>query len=339
VAYYFCGGSEKPYSRPERGRPEALPVPYCHTSPPAHAHCPPKIAPPSQPTMPRKSAGETQSGGSDAPPTSSIDDGRQSTTVGGASFRDVDLASTFPTTKIKAQILRDEGVGRISSKAIQLIGAASAIFVRELAEAAVLVSAENENGDGDEQSQDSPSMSPSKVEAKGRKRKLSSRNRKSNPDGNLSDPIVSDPILTRDHIKDCIEEDAAKFDFLHGLLGDNISAKEIPAYGAAYQKKVRREAVHVGSKSTKGKSAIHALAGKGVGEAGRGSGNTKDAAAAAVGATSVFIGSATGAGTASASSAGGDEEALQAVIDASLQDDNELVRLDDGIVQDDEEYD
>ncbi len=33
-----------------------------------------------------------------------------------------DFMSAFPNSKIKAQILRDEEVGRISSKAVELIG-------------------------------------------------------------------------------------------------------------------------------------------------------------------------------------------------------------------------
>lgn len=271
-------------------------------------------------TMPRKFVASRQPGGDDASPISSVVDAQQSNTDDGASFHDVDLASTFPITKVKAQILRDEGVGRISSKAIQLIGACSAIFVRELAESAASAAHEND----DEQSKDSPSMASSKVKAQGRKRKLSSSNStKQKSERDRPSPI----LLTRDHIKDCIEQDETKFDFLHGVISDNISAKEIPSYGAAYQKKVRREAV--GSKQ-KGKSTTGAVKGKGAGDA-------SSASAAAVGASSIITASGTAA--ASASSAG-DEEALRKVIDASLQNGNGMVGLDhDGIVEDDEEYD
>ena len=282
--------------------------------------------------MPRKSVGDHKSGENDASPISSVADAQQSNTGDhGASFHDVDLASTFPTTKVKAQILRDEGVGRISSKAIQLIGACSAIFVRELAEAAVsaAAAAAHENDDDDEQSKDSPSLASNRVKAQGRKRKLSSSNStKPKSEGDRPSP----KLLTRDHIKDCIEQDETKFDFLHGVISDNISAKEIPSYGAAYQKKVKREAA---GSNRKGKSTTGAIKDKGGGGAGL---DNAAASAAAVGASSVLTGSATGTAVASASSAG-DEEALRKVIDASLQDGTGMVGLDDGIVEDDEEYD
>ena len=286
--------------------------------------------------MPRKSVCDHQSGGDDASrsPISSEVDAQQSNTSDGASFHNVDLASTFPTTKVKAQILRDEGVGRISGKAIQLIGACSAIFVRELAEAAVSVAAAHENDDDEhEPSKDSPSLASNKVKAQGRKRKLSSSNStKPKSEGDRPSP----KLLTRDHIKDCIEQieqDETKFDFLHGVISDNISAKEIPSYGAAYQKKVKREAA---GSNRKGKSMTGAIKGKGAG----GAGLENAASAAAIGASSVLIGSATGTAVAAASaSSAGDEEALRKVIDASLQDGTGMVGLDDGIVEDDEEYD
>ena len=34
----------------------------------------------------------------------------------------MDLSNVFPHSKIKSQILRDEEVGRLSSKAVELIG-------------------------------------------------------------------------------------------------------------------------------------------------------------------------------------------------------------------------
>ena len=282
--------------------------------------------------MPKKSVCDHQSGGDDASrsPISSEVDAQQSNTSDGASFHNVDLASTFPTAKVKAQILRDEGVGRISSNAIQLIGACSAIFVRELAEAAVLAAAAQENDDDDEPSKDPLSLEASKVKAQGRKRKLSSsKSTTSKSEGDRP----SQMLLTRDHIKDCIEQDETKFDFLHGVISDNISAKEIPSYGAAYQKKVKREAA---GSNRKEKSTTGAIKGKGAG----GAGLDNAASAAAIGASSVLIGSATGTAVAAASaSSAGEEEALRKVIDASLQDGTGMVGLDDGIVEDDEEYD
>lgn len=40
--------------------------------------------------------------------------------------------NTFPITKIKAQLLRDDNVGRVSTKAVELIAACSSLFVNDL---------------------------------------------------------------------------------------------------------------------------------------------------------------------------------------------------------------
>ena len=269
--------------------------------------------------MSRRSAANHEAG-------ASIGDAQQ-TTAGASQLHDVDLASTFPATKIKAQILRDEGVGRISSKAIQLIGACSAIVVRELAEASASAR-ENKHDDGDDESSSLLLSSKVRVETKGRKRKLSSHNKhQSNSDGN-----TTESILTRDNIKDCIEQDTTKFDFLHGVLCDHISAKEIPSYGAAYQKKMRREAT--GNKQKKKLKANDSLGG------GINSKNDATATAAAdVGASTVLGSATTGTTEAASATSAGDEEALRAVIGASLQEDDDFVGPDAGIVEDDEEYD
>ena len=43
----------------------------------------------------------------------------------------------FPISKIKAQLLRDDDVGRVSAKAVELIAACSALFVNDLARSAM----------------------------------------------------------------------------------------------------------------------------------------------------------------------------------------------------------
>lgn len=43
----------------------------------------------------------------------------------------------FPISKIKAQLLRDDDVGRVSAKAVELIAACSALFVSDLARSAM----------------------------------------------------------------------------------------------------------------------------------------------------------------------------------------------------------
>ncbi|KAL7441559.1 hypothetical protein ACHAXM_008129 [Skeletonema potamos] len=45
----------------------------------------------------------------------------------------MDSDGKFPISKIKAQLLRDSDVGRVSTKAVELINACSALFVSDLA--------------------------------------------------------------------------------------------------------------------------------------------------------------------------------------------------------------
>ena len=45
----------------------------------------------------------------------------------------MDSDGRFPTSKIKAQLLSNEDVGRVSTKAVELIAACSAVFVNDLA--------------------------------------------------------------------------------------------------------------------------------------------------------------------------------------------------------------
>lgn len=45
----------------------------------------------------------------------------------------MDSDGKFPISKIKAQLLRDDDVGRVSTKAVELIAACSALFVNDLA--------------------------------------------------------------------------------------------------------------------------------------------------------------------------------------------------------------
>ena len=244
-------------------------------------------------------------------------------------FDNVDLSSIFPTSKIKAQILRDEGVGRVSTKAIHLIGACSGILMRELAEeSAADVAAKNAGN------RRKPSCSSSR--GVGRKRKIEqSTATQSHADNSAKESSA----LKRDDVKAWIEKDTSSYDFLHGLLSEQVSAKDTPSYGDAYRNKKRRDAA-TARRGSDG-NAIKGNKSSSSNDAG-----TSSTAAVAI--TSVLGGSA---GAAAASSGRksrstsctdainhlGDEETLCSLIDASTQGGNIVVR--DGIVEDKEEYD
>ncbi|GFH49474.1 hypothetical protein CTEN210_05950 [Chaetoceros tenuissimus] len=50
---------------------------------------------------------------------------------------DIDYTKVFPANKIKAQVRKEEKIGRIFASAVDMVSAASAIFVKELAQASL----------------------------------------------------------------------------------------------------------------------------------------------------------------------------------------------------------
>jgi hypothetical protein len=152
----------------------------------------------------------------------------------------------------------------------------------------------------------------------------------------------STSTVTRDDIRACIEQDTISYDFLHGLLSEQVSTRDIASYGAAYRNKRKRDAAN----ACRGGDRNPPKSNKSGAKKEDASGSTSAAAAAAI--SSVLGESEGAAAAASAACSGGksrstdalklgDEETLRSAIDASMQEGNTFAM--DGIVEDDEEYD
>jgi len=121
--------------------------------------------------------------------------------------------NTFPNKKIKAQILRDEDVGRVSSKAIELIAACSALFVRDLVDV----------GDGAGDGKNATTNAPSSRRTSSRKRNSPSI-RTNRIEKDLAGLVVPSPIDLQ-HIK--MQAKRPEYDdFLDGVL-EGITEKGV----------------------------------------------------------------------------------------------------------------
>ena len=116
----------------------------------------------------------------------------------------MDSDGKFPTSKIKAQLLRDDDVGRVSTKAVELIAACSALFVNELARSATEAS--------------------------------HTRKRKSSSKTNATANDV--PLVTLAQIKKSVKTQK-EYGFLEGVL-DGVTEKNSFRYDAATAKKRKR---------------------------------------------------------------------------------------------------
>lgn len=115
----------------------------------------------------------------------------------------MDSDGKFPISKIKAQLLRDDDVGRVSTKAVELIAACSALFVSDLARSTTEASHT-------------------------RKRKSSSKN-----------TIAKDvTLVTLAQIKKSVKTQK-EYSFLEGAL-DGVTEKSAFQYDAAAAKKRKR---------------------------------------------------------------------------------------------------
>ena len=65
---------------------------------------------------------------------------------------DIDYTKVFPANKIKAQVRKEEKIGRIFTSAVEMVSAASAIFVKELAQASLHHDSKRAADDNDSQS-------------------------------------------------------------------------------------------------------------------------------------------------------------------------------------------
>eukprot|EP00957_Ditylum_brightwellii_P106973 8161299-Ditylum_brightwellii.AAC.1 len=154
---------------------------------------------------------------------------------------DLDLTTLFPMKKIKAQLQRDEGVGRISTKAIEFIGACSAIFVHDLAKEAAKVGKQQRDS---EKSTSSPIQKEKETKkTRGRKRKLE--------DAADEDNSSKNTIRVKlDDVRQCIENNKEKFDFLVGIT-ENLSESKASGYAAAMTRKLKRKSIIDSSKKAK----------------------------------------------------------------------------------------
>lgn len=114
--------------------------------------------------------------------------------------------NTFPITKIKAQLLRDDNVGRVSTKAVELIAACSSLFVNDLVTKSI-------------------ETAPT--------RKASSKT-KNNETADADDVV----LVTLRQIKKSVKT-SQEYSFLDGVL-DGVSERAAFKYDAAAAKKRKR---------------------------------------------------------------------------------------------------
>ena len=126
--------------------------------------------------------------------------------------------NAFPHSKIKAQILEDENVGRVSSKAVELISACSALFVRDLV---------GQDGDTTGGLHGGSVTSTSQDETKV-------------PEGTIGvkDHEHGDEVIDLSGIKRNIIR-RPEYNFLEGVL-DDLTEQNAPKYDAAARKRKRQ---------------------------------------------------------------------------------------------------
>ena len=114
--------------------------------------------------------------------------------------------NTFPITKIKAQLLRDDNVGRVSTKAVELITACSSLLVNDL-------------------------VTKSIETAPTRKASSKTKNNNETDDGEVA-------LVTLRQIKKSVKT-SQEYSFLDGVL-DGVSERAAFKYDAAAAKKRKR---------------------------------------------------------------------------------------------------
>ncbi|KAL7525671.1 hypothetical protein ACHAXR_001107 [Thalassiosira sp. AJA248-18] len=125
------------------------------------------------------------------------------------------MNSTFPYSKIKSQILRDEGVGRLSSKAVELIATCSALFVRDLVDNYCDDASDKQNNN--------------------------SRKRKSAAGTNTNCIPDDENIIKASHIKKQAKK-RPEYGFLNdGTSLDELTEKNAPKYDATRRRKRQKE--------------------------------------------------------------------------------------------------
>mmetsp|Transcript_25368 Transcript_25368/g.54550 ORF Transcript_25368/g.54550 Transcript_25368/m.54550 type:complete len:235 (+) Transcript_25368:134-838(+) len=145
--------------------------------------------------------------------------------------------NTFPNTKIKAQILQNEDIGRVSSKALELIAACSALFVRHLVDH----NGDNDNGiSSNSSSHQEHETSTNNSRMQTRQQRKASSQLSNNAKANqllVGDNAPSGPIDLA-HVKKQTKQHSEYNDFLDGVL-DGLTEKNAPKYDTAARKRKR----------------------------------------------------------------------------------------------------
>ena len=137
------------------------------------------------------------------------------------------LSSTFPHSKIKSHVLRDEDVGRLSFKAVELIAACSALFVSDL----VRAHHDEDNAEAREKLRKSRKrMSPSSLASS------STGVKNARKHGFDSDDAAGPIDLAR--IQSQIKKSG--YEFLDGVL-DDLTEKNAPKYDVVLRKRERQK--------------------------------------------------------------------------------------------------
>ena len=137
--------------------------------------------------------------------------------------------NAFPHSKIKAQILEDENIGRISCKAVELISACSALFVRDL----VVQDGGDSSGLHRKSAKSVPTTAQGENTAVPEKESCATNQQNFN-----RLPPPSSPIDL-----ECIKHNIQgqpEYDFLHGVM-DELTENNAPKYDAAARKRKRHQ--------------------------------------------------------------------------------------------------
>lgn len=180
-------------------------------------------------------------------------------------------ADVFPRSKIKAQVLQNEDVGRLSAGAIELISACSALFLRDL------VDGGDEGGSRHQQKHAAAGASGVATRRSPRKRKSAGDkqagldNEAARGDGSSTD------VVDLQRIKQRIEQRPEYDNFLEGVL-DGLTEKGAPKYDAASRKRRRQQETKSNGQQQSREGDLSMLNNLPEDVAGRGDGDDNDAA-------------------------------------------------------------
>mmetsp|Transcript_27056 Transcript_27056/g.56354 ORF Transcript_27056/g.56354 Transcript_27056/m.56354 type:complete len:235 (-) Transcript_27056:219-923(-) len=163
------------------------------------------------------------------------------------------MDDVFTQSKIKAQIRQEEAIGRVSSKALDLIAACSALFVRDLVE--------QENGNDNENNNNNKNHGPSNsTTTKTRRTRSSSRKRKCIDKSACAKDTPSKTndgpsIINLTHIKKRIDNQP-EYEFLDGVLDESLTENNAYKYDAAARRrnKAKEKSCSIPSGRSKSKS-------------------------------------------------------------------------------------